>query len=1188
MMNKSKGQSVSINLVQNLNDIYKKSVEVAGRIFSGYLDTGAQLNVISLSAIKILNYDVRPTDALLKGFTGNTVPAMGRVNLTMTIDGLSFNTTAVVTHTKLPAEVDILIGQPVINSEGISLVTTQNSALLKENNVYDDSFSGKYKVTSCSDVQIQPQESIFVEVNIVGNSPACDVCTSPRVHDLNNKYFVVPAALLTGQNGYLRIYNMGREHLKWRKGDLVTRAAPCEIMQNESAEKRVGGCNNAKLHANKMKRSELIQVNNITNLTSANTLEHLRTLKLASTPVPDIAVGDLCDYDQCQLFELLLNYQDCFAANSHDLGVTNLSEMTIELTSKTPVFHKPYRLGYKELEIVRAKVKDLLDAGIIRESQSNYASPVVLVKKNNGDSRLCIDYRALNAITVKDRFPLPQIDDQLNKLSGKCFYTSLDLAQGYHQIPLASESTKFTAFITPEGQWEYTRVPFGLANGPAVFQRTIYKLLGSLRYEDVLTFMDDLLLPSLDVNKGLLILEEVLQLLRKANLKLNLKKCAFLKTEINYLGHVVTPHGIQPGDRKLDAMTNFPTPKNVHQVRQFMGLCSYFRKFIHNFAIIARPLTELTKKNVSWNWGDEKNCAFSKLKLLLSNKPVLALHNRNYDTEIHTDACKLGIAGILLQKQPSGELKPVLYFSRVTTKEEMIYHSYELETLAVVESLKRFRIYITGIRFKVVTDCSAVRSTLTKRDLVPRIARWWLQIQDFDMEVVYRPGINMRHVDALSRNPVPEILNVEITEDWFLTAQLQDEQLQSIFHQLKSGNPNNDLKNNYCIRDHRIYRKTLNGERLAVPKAARWRIMKMFHDDIGHVGLKRCEEAIKADYWFARMSRFIKKYVGACLECLFKKGNYGKTAGKIYPISKPEQPMHTVHIDHMGPFPKSTKGNQYILVIIDSFTKFIAVKPTRSTRSVETVLVLREIFAILGYPNRIISDRGLSFTSRYFKEFCITHKIHHTLNAISIPRANGQVERVNRTLLDALRTSTQIPSAWDAKIPEIVMGINHTIHDTTKYSPYELMFAHKKNLVPDLTGNSLEISCKEKRKRASEKIRKKQKYMETKCNESRKEAKKYRKGELVLWNNAFTNSETGVSRKIDKMYAGPYKIIQVYLNDRYKIRSVKGMKGYKSFVAMVPAGSLRPYKSSIGYETDSADSDKEVVDTHDLIDLLES
>lgn len=236
LMKKGKNDAVTINIVQNLNDIYKKQIMVGDRIFCGYLDTGAQSNVVSLKMVNSLDCTVRETDSVLKGFTGDTVPAMGQIKLNMSIDGLNFDTTAVVTHLKLPADVDILIGQPVINSKGISLVTTEKTATLKEDALYDSDLSeAKFKVISCSDVRILPQESRFVEVNIVGNTNGSDVCTTPRFHDLNNKYFAVPATLLTGATGCLRVYNMGQEDVLWQKGELITRAAACTLMNDETA-----------------------------------------------------------------------------------------------------------------------------------------------------------------------------------------------------------------------------------------------------------------------------------------------------------------------------------------------------------------------------------------------------------------------------------------------------------------------------------------------------------------------------------------------------------------------------------------------------------------------------------------------------------------------------------------------------------------------------------------------------------------------------------------------------------------------------------------------------------------------------------------------------------------------------------------------------------------------------------------
>ena len=301
---------------------------------------------------------------------------------------------------------------------------------------------------------------------------------------------------------------------------------------------------------------------------------------------------------------------------------------------------------------------------------------------------------------------------------------------------------------------------------------------------------------------------------------------------------------------KILAVNQFKKPQNVHEVRQFLGLASYFRKFIENFALVARPLTQLTKKNMSFKWAADQEHAFLALKEKLTSRPVLALYNPNSETEIHTDASKLGIGGILLQKQVDRTLKPIAYFSRVTSKEEQAYHSYELETLAVVESIKRFRIYVAGIKFKVVTDCSAVRATLTKRDLVPRIARWWLHIQEYDIDIEYRPGKRMKHVDALSRNAISASVLTLSQEDWFLTLQLQDDSIKSIISQVNSTNPNKDIEQNYVYENNRLYRKTLAGNRLVVPKFAKFSLLRKFHDDIGHCGLDKCEKIINGTIGF--------------------------------------------------------------------------------------------------------------------------------------------------------------------------------------------------------------------------------------------------------------------------------------------------------------------------------------------------
>lgn len=541
--------------------------------------------------------------------------------------------------------------------------------------------------------------------------------------------------------------------------------------------------------------------------------------------------------------------------------------MSIMLKDAKPVCYKPYRLPFKERAILREKIKDLLDAGIIRESSSEFASPVILVRKKDGDHRLCVDYRSLNKQMIKEVYPIPNIEEQLNCLSDKKYFTSLDCSQGFHQIPIAPDSISKTAFINTEGHFEYLRTPFGLANSPSVFQRVINKIINSLGIENILVYMDDILIATATTCEGLRLLELVLKQLDETGLKLNLRKCSFLKSQVEYLGHTINSLGIAPGTRKTDAVKHFKEPKNVHEIRQFLGLAGYFRKFIQNFAIIANPLTQLTKKNVKWVWGPPQQNAFDLLKNKLSSKPILVPFDHKLETEVHTDASSKGLGGILIQKQKNGDKQPVAYFSRVTSNAEKVYHSYELETLAVIASLKRFRVYLLGVHFKIITDCSAVRYTFNKRDLVPRIARWWLQIQDFDFEICHQPGKSMSHVDALSRNALDADIGIDVAQianvdDWFLTLQLQDTALQVIINQLNSGEKS-DLQKDYTFKNHRLYRKTSAGERLTVPKSARWQIMIKYHDEIGHPGLRKCDNLNRNKFWFAGMTRFIKKYVSA-------------------------------------------------------------------------------------------------------------------------------------------------------------------------------------------------------------------------------------------------------------------------------------------------------------------------------------
>ena len=354
-----------------------------------------------------------------------------------------------------------------------------------------------------------------------------------------------------------------------------------------------------------------------------------------------------------------------------------------------------------------------------------------------------------------------------------------------------------------------------------------------------------------------------------------------------------------------------PTPANVKQVRQFLGLAGYFRKFIPGYAKKVAPLTNLLHKNVPWVWGAEHSRVLEDVKQVLSERPVLVVYDPTLVTEVHTDASSIGLGAILIQKRGK-EKGVVAYYSRKTTAEEQKYHSYDLETLAVVAALRAFRVYLLGIKFTVVTDCSAIRATATKKDIQPRVARWWVYMQDYDFVVVYRPGAQAGHVDYLSRNPI-EVMLIDITDnEWIRAAQSQDPDIELVRKISESGEIQPDTKQYFDMYDLKggvVFRRTEAGAKWLVPRASRFNVVKMCHDDQGHFATDKTLDKIREHYWFKGMRRFVTKYVRACLNCLYYKSTSGRKPGFLHPIEKVAIPFHTLHLEHLGPFIRTKRRN---------------------------------------------------------------------------------------------------------------------------------------------------------------------------------------------------------------------------------------------------------------------------------------
>ncbi|GFV23799.1 retrovirus-related Pol polyprotein from transposon 17.6 [Trichonephila clavipes] len=378
-------------------------------------------------------------------------------------------------------------------------------------------------------------------------------------------------------------------------------------------------------------------------------------------------------------------------------------KMTILLSDDIPVSQRSRRLPFVEQTIVENQIQEWLIANIIKPSCSDYAAPIVLCKKKNGEHRLCVDFCNLNRKMIKDKFPLPLIEEVLDKLENSKVYTSLDLKNGFFHVPMDPNSTKYTSFVTHEGQYEFLRVPFGLSNSPSVFQRFIYTVFRKLIRDNILiVYMDDLLIPSQNEAEGLNKLRLVLQTAADFGLELNLKKCNFLQRKIEFLGYIIENGTIKPSPSKTQAVQNFPQPQTPRQL--------------------------------------QKIASFQELKNILSENPALHVFQQGYPLELHTDASSLGLGAVLLQKSDDGLFHPIHYFSRKTTVQQEKYSSYELQVLAIIEALKKFRSNLLGTKFKIITDCDAIQKTMHKKDLPAKIARWVLMLEEFDYEVCHRPG----------------------------------------------------------------------------------------------------------------------------------------------------------------------------------------------------------------------------------------------------------------------------------------------------------------------------------------------------------------------------------------------------------------------------------------------------------------
>ncbi len=456
-----------------------------------------------------------------------------------------------------------------------------------------------------------------------------------------------------------------------------------------------------------------------------------------------------------QVAELLIQHQGIFSKDDADLGMTHLVEHTIETGDARPVKQPPRKVPIALAGEEKKAIDQMLKQNIIQESCSPWASPVVLVRKKNGKIRLCIDYRKLNLVTIKDAYPLPTTQECLDAMAGSQYFSSLDMTSGYNQIPLRERDIPKTAFVTKQGLYEFKVMSFGLTNAPATFQRVMELALRGLQWSTCLIYLDDVLIFGATFDMHLERLKQVLNKIKAANLKLKPEKCSLFQSQVPFLGHIVSKQGVQPNPDNVAKILNWSEPTNVTEVRQFLGLCSYYRRFIQDFAAIAKPLTELTCDDSPLVWTDQCQFAFDRLKAKITGPDIMAYPRDDTPFILDTDACDVGIGAVLSQVQ-DGHERVISYASRSLNGAERNYCVTDKELLAIKNFVEHFKQYLLGREFLVRTDHQALKWLFSLKEPKGRIARWIEILSAYHFTVEYRAGKKHGNADGMSRHPSHE------------------------------------------------------------------------------------------------------------------------------------------------------------------------------------------------------------------------------------------------------------------------------------------------------------------------------------------------------------------------------------------------------------------------------------------------
>ena len=821
------------------------------------------------------------------------------------------------------------------------------------------------------------------------------------------------------------------------------------------------------------------------------------------------------------------------------------------------------RMTPADTETAGVMIKELLELGFIQASASDWGAPMFLVDKPDGTKRMVIDYRALNSSTIRNRYPLPRVDELFDLLSGARYFSKIDLRTGYWQIRMAPESVPKTAFTSRHGHFEWLVLPMGLTNAPAEFMKMMEDTFREQLNKSVLVFLDDILVFSSTLEEHEQHLRSALERLRAKKLYGKLSKCAFFRSEVEFLGHHIGREGVRMVEDKVTAVELWPVPTTQKEVERFVGLAGFYRKFIKHFSSISAPLTELcgTRKKgqgarappkKTFRWEAEQQSAFDELKRAVISAPCLALPDMARDFIVHTDASGYATGAVLMQKFAEG-LRPIAFLSKKMRAAERRYPVHEQELLAILNALKAWRHYLSGRRFTVWTDHQSLQYIESSQMATPRQMRWAAWLSEFDFSVRYAPGSKNVVADALSRaeadgsaqEDAPLLLSA-LEDAGPLPVRIRRAATNDADYAALLRLPRAQLKRKKMEREGDLL--YLETGQFVVPQSEQLRawIMAWAHDVKGsaHRGSARMLAWIKERAWWSKIDDDVQRYCRSCEACQRSKPNLQGRQGLPMSIETPQAVGDWLSMDFVGPLPAGGSGNTAVMVVVERLSRyvfFIACKTTSSASDVWNLLNTH-VLTHTGVPRAIVSDRDTRFTSHFWEGLWEQLGAALKRSTAFHPQTDGQAERAVRTLVEALRTMIDAAQDnWEELLPHIARAFNASVCETTKKTPDEIFFGSKRRSALDVElerggvrAPAKHPGAQQQAERVKTTIREARAAIEKAQRKQRDDAAKGRRAvDIAVGDEVWLSRENmrpvgrDRARKLDPLYCGPFKVARM-------------------------------------------------------------